>query len=253
MKIQQVTGRLIDEKLSLNWMIACDSKAIAINIATDSEFTEANRLFILPPVTACSLDTGTGSWFIRIGAFIGDNKNGTIEWSGVVGPVVVISKKSVVPVSNSNLKVFDSQPVQKGIRINTRERMPYYAIIEYSKEGAFLSSGTSTQYTYDWGRGYIECTGLSYEYTYHIRVSGFSESPEKLVTDTVRQCSVVSVLSAKKSAKPLVFTSTMDRAINTANELLVREVRERKNHRFTSYFDYNRYIAASTRFKESKG
>jgi hypothetical protein len=253
MRIQNIIANLINEKMALEWTILCDTKAIAINIATDSEFTEANRIFILPPVTACSLDTGTGSWYIRIGVFIGDDKNGTIEWSGIVGPIIIISKKGVVPVPKSKLKVFDSQPVQKGVRINTRERMPYYAIIEYSKDGAFLSSGTSTQYTYDWGRGYVECTGLSYEYTYHIRVSGFCETPDKLVTDTVRQCSVVSVLSDKKAAKPLVFTSTMDRAINTANELLVREVRERKNHRFTSYFDYNRFIAASTRFKESKG
>lgn len=253
MKIQQVTGISINEKLSLNWMIMCDSRAIAINIATDSEFTENNRLFILPPVTACSLDTGTGSWFIRIGAFIGDDKNGTIEWSGIVGPVVIVSKKSVVPITKSKLKVFNSQPVQKGVRINTHERMPYYAIIEYSKEGAFLSSETNTQYTYDWGRGYIECVNLSYEYTYHIRVSGFSETPEKLVTDTIRQCSVVSVLSDKKAAKPLVFTSNLDHSVNRADSILVREVRETKNRRFTSYAEYNRYVAGAARFKESKG
>ena len=146
--------------MALEWTVLCDTKAIAINIANDSEFTEENRVFILPPVTACSLDTGTGSWFIRIGVFIGDDKNGEIDWSGIVGPVIIISKKGIVPVPKSKLKVFDSQPIQKGLRINTREYTPYYAIIEHSKDGAFLSSETVTQYTYDWGRGYIECTGL---------------------------------------------------------------------------------------------
>ena len=41
--------------------------------------------------------------------------------------------------------------------------------------------------------------------------------------------------------------------MNRVDSMLLREVKENKNHRFTSYSDYNRFIAASARFKESKG
>jgi len=247
MKIQHILGELHDGKLSLNWLIACDAKNISVQLAQNSEFTDTARHLILPPVSSCILTVGKNNWYVRIGAWIGDTNTGTIGWSGIVGP---FTEKSI-RIPNNELKVItpepspfqdiDGQSIQKGYRINTHTTRDHYVIIESSTEPQFLATQTNAQYAYDWGRGYIDCIGLSHEKTYYIRISVASEIPGIFIHDSIRKLSEGVVLSLKTASKPIEFVTNTELNLYRNGKILLDKVKNTKGYTFKSYAEYIQY------------
>ena len=244
MKIQHVVGQPNGKVLQLAWKCFYDTKQIIINVATDIEFYNNSRMFILPPAEECSLTLGTGWWFVRIGVFIGDPTNGHIEWSGVVDPFYIESSE-IPPLPESAINIVNTTPIQGGVRLHTGVYSKYHAFIEYSKDDHFLASETKMLYVSDWGRGYVDCTGLSPDYTYSIRLSSFVDSVEALPTNSIRLLGLPSVVLSKRTARPLRFLSNAEHNIKRADEQVLRGVKENKNQRFSSYSDYMQYRAAA--------
>ena len=146
MKIQHVVVSQAGEVVDFSWVYFCDAKNICVQTATDTEFTQWTRSYILPPSTECKLKMCRGSWFVRVGAWIGDTNGGVIEWSGTVGPFDIITKNPLITVPAIIFPSIDSQSIQKGVRIQTGYTDPSYAIIEYSREPKFLASETKMIY-----------------------------------------------------------------------------------------------------------
>jgi uncharacterized protein YheU (UPF0270 family) len=83
MLIQNVYGQCIQGRLVIQWENHCEALANCVEIGTNQELTENRKLFVLPVTTNCALATGTGKFFYRVGAFVGEKLRGTIEWSGL--------------------------------------------------------------------------------------------------------------------------------------------------------------------------
>lgn len=248
MKIQHIVGGTNGNVLQLAWKCFYDTKQIVVNVATDIEFYNNSRMFILPPAEECSLTLATGWWFVRIGVFIGDPTSGYIEWSGVVEPFCIeLESVTLPPLPESAIAIVNTTPIQGGVRLHTGIYSKYYAFIEYSKDDHFLASETKMLYVSDWGRGYVDCTGLSPDYTYNIRLSTFVNSVEALPTNSIRLLGLPSVVLSKRTARPLRFSSNADHNTKRADEQVLRGVKENKNQRFSSYADYVRYRGAAAR------
>jgi len=236
--------------MALTWSLFHDTPIVCIQLATDLEFTKTVRTFCLPPCNACSLDTGVGAWFVRIGVWVGTDHSGVVEWSGTYGPTEIVSKKGLVPVSKSALAVIHTQPIQNGLRIHTGALLPSYAFLEYSEEPQFLANRTTTLYVHDNGRGHVDCMGLLFPHTYFIRFRSFTEAPGDLPTASIKMLGEGIVLASKKPAKPIQHSTHTDRTHTILDVHLVREVKEHKNFRFSSYTDYVKHKAAAERLRE---
>ena len=245
MIIQHVVGKSENGNLVLHWQVFHEIRAITVQIAKDSEFQIESHMFTLPPVLGCALDTGPGAWFVRIGGWVGDTRGGRILWSGIPSEAVrVESNRPNVLTKDSILRVASSQPIPNGLRIHVSPSIPYYSILEYSKEEGFKASQTTTLYAHDWGRGHVDCMGLTYPLNYYIRVSFHRENPGDLLHDSVRQVCQGGVLSLKTASRPLEFASTDDLTKHRTDELLLRKVKETPGYKFTSHADYMKYKLA---------
>jgi hypothetical protein len=203
----------------------------------------------MPTCTGCILDTGSGYWFFRVGVW-GEEKK--IEWSGIVGPFMVISKNVLVPLPPPTLKVIHTEALQGGVRMHTGNLTGYYTLIEYSTEPEFKASETKMLWDHDWGRGYVDCTGLLYEYTYFIRISSFHDDISKMPEGTIKPMAAPMVMKSKKPAKPVKYTTAVDYVKSRADEAVLKDMHERKNARFNSYSDYIRFLEAQARTIQKK-
>jgi hypothetical protein len=94
MAVQSLGASFFEGKLALSWDVMTETKSLLVNVAKDAEFTNSSRQFLIPPSTSSlHLDCGMGTWYVRIGALIGDDSAGMVDWSGIQGPVVVASTK----------------------------------------------------------------------------------------------------------------------------------------------------------------
>ena len=266
MKIQHINVTSTNDLVLIQWNVFCDAKNICVQTARNTEFTQWLRSYILPPSTECSLSMCRGDWFVRVGAWLGDTNSGVIEWSGIVGPFTINTRNPLITVPPILFSSIDSQPIQKGVRIQTQCKNPYYAIIEYSREPEFMASQTKMIYAYDWGRGYVDCLGLSDKYRYYIRISSISGDPQgialrechmnsvhvdpgSLVHGSIRLVSQGAVLSLKTAAKPLEFTTNAELNSYRVDESLLRKVKDTKDYKFTSYSEFTRYKLALAKIK----
>jgi hypothetical protein len=250
MSVQPLRHSVEEGRLTIAWEIFAPVRAISVSVATDSEFTSNARHFVFPAeATSCGLEVGMGIWYYRCGGWLGDERNGEIQWSGIHGPVPVISKLPLVPLlpSGAKLSLLHTQSLVEGVRFHTGVMHQYYAVVEYSREEQFLASSTKSRYTFDIGLGQVECTGLSYQYTYAIRIATFTECLDTLPKESVKQIGEWKTVKGKRSMQPSVAKSNTDKATYAGTEAILRDRKERPNMRFNSYAEYMEYLAARER------
>ena len=244
MSIQTLRGSCINGKLALSWIIMKDStKAVAIQIARDSEFTEDLHMYILPPISQCMMDTGKGVWFFRAGA-CEDKK---IEWSGIPPEVYVDTEKQPELLKKTFFNVMHTQMITGGIRLHTDTCTVAYAIIEYSQNPNFTASSTKTLYWEDAGRGYFEGAGLDPTHTYHVRITSTNTPFASLPKDTIHVMQLWQTFSGKKALPPLKPTSLTHQAELKRYASVLREANEsKKPMRFASGQEYAMFLSAKT-------
>lgn len=278
MLIQNINGSCVQEKLVLTWELFTECLALSIQIASDTEFTKNSRTFAIPsvlkdkkrvPVQGITLDTGPNMWFVRIGCWLGNEKRGVINWSGIVGPFLVISKKSIVPARMSPLRITRTQPLVNGIRLFTGYTGECYSIIEYSDD-KLLASTTKTIYSFDMRYGYIDCLDLVSDFspaqfsgirepsswvpaapmgekTYNIRLSTFADNINLMPVGSVKQMAEGVVVRGVKPSSAIRPHDTSDRTILKADAAILREASHKNVVRFSSQADYTAYLAAKAR------
>jgi hypothetical protein len=246
--VQNIDIQCVTGKMAIRWDTIGECVAISLQIATDSEFTKNERCYVIPKINALDLDCGGGLWYIRIGSWIGDAKYGTVEWSGVYGPIAIASSKHAPPLKPSPVSIVHTQSIQKGLRFHTENLIPMYFVLESSVDRTFNSTTTKTQYVFDYGKGYIDCVNLSFGSFYSIRFGAFvTESLDKL---EIRQLGEWQTVHNKQPARPNKPFNSTQVASEKADASLLREASQKKVIRFTSHSDYLRFKAAETRARE---
>ena len=244
MKVQNVVLSQADQKLHISWDLLYDTKVITINIANDSEFTQNSRYLCMPQARSATIDSGKGIWYVRIGFCIPSKVNeGLIEWSGIVGPIQIITKQTIIPSIKAKITVHYNQSVLNGIRLHTGKYENYYAVVEYST-GNFEASSTKTLIAFDSSRGYVDVLGLRNYNIYNVRIACFEGDLPK---DSVKQVCDWTVVRGKK---PMILQKAHDNnefTTNKADEAILRDTNGRQNLRFSSGTDYANYLAAKAR------
>lgn len=254
MFIQNVYAQSQQGRLQLRWTIHCaDVKAISIQIAEDREFTKQCKHFVLPVITSCTLSTGAGMWFYRVGAWSGDSHHGVIGWSGIYGPATIATPLAPKPNSSFPLKLKTVQPIVQGIQYFTDVIQKFYAVIEISKTD-LRASQITYQYILDDNKGFITASKLSDHLQYMIRISVFEKNIDSFPSSEVIECTEGKVLLEQKSVKPQVFQAQVDRAEYAGGAAILQQEKEGKPIRFHSAADYTRYLAmkAITEAKRQK-
>ena len=248
MSVQDVTLQCINGKLALRWKTMRDCAALSIHIAMDSEFTQNDLCYVLPRVDGANFDCGGGFWYVRFGAWIGDEKSGIVEWSGIYGPVAVINPNNINATKETPAKIINTQAIQKGLRLHTGNLTPMYFVIESSLDQKFPASATVTRYVYDYGKGYVDCLDLLFGKDYNVRFGAFVT--EKLDKIEIRQLGEWQITRNKQAARPIRHGDNTQVAIGRADAVLLQEASQKKVVRFGSHSDYLRFKAAETRTRE---
>ena len=243
MSIQNIQGACVDGILNLSWVLLEDCDAISVQIARDTQFTSSPRMFIVPKCTGCTLDTGKGIWFFRIGHMA----KGKIEWMPMRPPLLIQTTKEPQTLNKPNFTVIHTQPITDGMRFHTNSTTPSYTIIEYSQDTKFHATSVKSKYVTDASRGYVDCEGLEPQFIYSIRLAT-PEKPSMLPKDTVHVLSEWIVFHGKRALKPTKPHNTEDRSQMKRDAVLLREANEsNKPMRFISHSDYTKYLAAKAR------
>lgn len=246
-------GEGLVSKLCLTWEILALSRGLLVAIATDTEFTKNLRTFLIPPMaTSVQLDSGNGAWFIRIGSLIGDAQKGHVDWSQVHGPVIVASVKGAPREPECGLPVLHTQSIKDGLRFHTGHMLPMYSIMESSVDMSFPATKTKWTYMYDWGRGYQDCMGLDFLYTYSVRIRTWSPDGTTMPEEDVRTLSKPVTVHGKKPARYMRTINSGDLSSTRAENVLLRDIRERPNVKFASHADYLKYTAAKAKEGEER-
>ena len=244
MKIQNILLMQLNEKLVINWDLFFDTKVITINVANDSEFTVNPRYLSIPKATNATLDVGQGVWYVRIGCWIPSPKTpseGALEWSGIVGPIQIVTQKPMLPTIRRNITIIYNQSIAGGLRLHTGKYENYYAIAEYTT-GNFEASSTKTLYTFDSSRGYVDVIGLLKQYTYNVRIAHFGALPT-----TVHQLSDWITIRNKQPTilqKPLDGT---DLSKSKSDLAILNDTSVIRGIRFSSGTERANYLAAKAR------
>lgn len=242
MSVQSIEG-FATNTLHLSWKLYEEGvKAVSIQIATDSEFIQNSRIFVVPPTASfVSLDLGAGDFFYRIAAWL---PNGRVDWSGIYGPIHIESSKSIPQVSPSTLRINYTQSITNGLRLHTNKIQKGVYWIEFSIDSSFKASNTSYCYTFDsLSSGYADCTQLQPGFQYSIRVCHLDSLP----SNSIIQLPVYQTVH-KQSAHPLSKRSNTQESagIKAAEMTLLQEARERPL-RFNSHQEYLTYINAKAK------
>jgi hypothetical protein len=237
MLIQNVLGQALQGRLVLQWTIHCDARAIAVEVATDREFTQSRKMFALPVTSNCALSVGGGFWYYRVGAFVGEVNRGTIEWSGIYGPTAVVNPRKPLPSPPLTVTFKQSQPVYGGIQFHTEEITRYYAIIEQSK-GDLKASLKSVHYVLDDNKGFVTATNLSDQLKYTVRISTF----ENLPTNEVLEITQGKLFTNQVSMKQQNLGLHQDRAQFAAAQAILQQEQEGRPIKFNSHAEYTRYM-----------
>ena len=240
MSIQSISALRESEKLTLSWKPVVDVQCISIEVAKDSEFTESARHFLLPStVSQAAIDIGQGFWYFRIGGWLERN---SIDWSGIYGPITILSPKSPPPIEKSTLRVNYTQSLTDGVRFHTNKIENGYYILEYTTEPQFKATSKKTIYGYDgMSKGFVDCMSLSPQFTYNTRITHIGAS---LPMDSVRCIPEWISVKAQKSLPSAKRSQTQESAgIKNAELAILKEASERPA-KFTSHADYTKFLAA---------
>jgi hypothetical protein len=240
MLIQNVVGQAVQGRLVLQWSIHCDALAISVEVATDREFTQGRKMFVLPVTTNCALALGGGFWYYRVGAWIGDKGRGTIEWSGIYGPTAVINPRSPKSSPPLTLKIKEAQPVYNGIKYHMEDVTQYYAVLEVSKSDLKASHKT-VQYMLDDNKGFVSVTNLSDQLQYTVRISTFENNGYTLPSQ-VLECTEGKVFTNQKPMKQQNLGLHQDRAQFAAAQAILQQEQEGRPIKFNSHAEYTRYM-----------
>jgi hypothetical protein len=168
-----------------------------------------------------------------------------VEWSGIQGPCFVDTKTQPLPLTQSFVKITNTQSVKGGLRIHNSVITDSYAVLEYSKTPRFLASSTKTVYYKDPSRGFFDCLGLETVYSYSVRIATTQMPQADLPTDRVDTLTEWIVFNAKRSLEERKPHDIRDQVERKMGERILREVNEsRKPIRFTSQSDYANYLIA---------
>ncbi len=252
MLIQNIIGQSYQGRLQIKWTIHCaDTQAISIQIAEDREFTRQCKHFVLPVTNNCSLSTGAGMWFYRVGAWSGNLHHGIIGWSGIYGPVTIATPFAPKPNSPFLLKFKTGQPILNGIQYFTDIIQRFYAVLEISKTD-LQASQTNYQYMLDDNKGFIAASNLFDHLTYKIRISTFEKNIDTLPSSEVIECTEGKIFAEQQSLKPQVFQIQEDRAQFAAGAAILQQEKEGRPIRFHSAADYTRYLAMKAMTESKK-
>jgi hypothetical protein len=249
--VQQIQLSSEQGYLVLKWLLMVECKHVSVQIAQDSEFRKAVRTFVMPPVQGVNLDVGLGEWYVRIGVWLGSDKRGTVEWSGIYGPISVPSMKSSPPVRKSKVGILHTQSIEGGLRIHTGYINPCYAVLEFSKQSSFPASATSTRYAYDFANGYFDCDGLQTEDIYSVRIATLLGDVASLPTDSIVPLGDWTTVHQKRAKQVTKPHDLKDQTMRAADAVLLREAKEKQTLRFKTSSDYTAYLAAKVRSQES--
>ena len=219
-------------------------QAIQISIAKDSQFTNSTYNFLLPEESSqCIIDIGKGSWYFRIGAWIGNQNTGSVKWSGVAGPIYIDSTKEPTVPKQSSFLIKKAKPIENGCRLFTKNPNPNYFYVEVSENPDFPFSETKSYYIYDWGSGFFDVKPLLDSITYNIRYVLFPGYPKEKFIELPKGSIIHNI-------KPLGPQRFADHMTNTAQVkkradlILLEEAKEKPNMRFATQAEYLRYMAA---------
>ena len=265
MEPQNIIAACVDSRLSLQWTVLTESKAHIISVAYNNEFTKTVRSFVVPPKAldekdsekvptpaGAILEVGPGYWFYRVGNCIGNNEKGQIHWSGIYGPIHIASSKDIIPLENNPYEVIHTQSIVNGYRIFTSRTVPSIVIGEVCKTNIFPASDTKWYYTRDYGRGNIEIYGMDHINTYSVRFSIFSDGSAVFPTDSILSLTRSIAFHNKRSARPPLVHDSTEKATNTADKTILKDLKRMKTIRFASHEDYLRFKAASEKVGEEK-
>lgn len=254
MSIQALVGSCTaDGRLALRWEVYGKPIALSVQVALDTEFTEEARTFVLPKsATTCALDIGFGAWFYRVGAWEGTNMNGTVEWSGIYGPVAIQTQKGRTLVSEFPTIIPNVTPANNAVVFHTGLYEPYYMIIHCTQKDVFKASVMKTYYKKDWGNGSLQLSGLDPQYTYSFQLQMFPDEKAVLPTNTIRPLSDVYSIKNKRTGMPVKASSNTDHAIYAADKAILLDAVGRQKQTFASQTDYIRFQAAKARTSASQ-
>lgn len=243
MEIQSFSVEVIEKsKFQLSWITMFKVQAIQVAIAQDSEFLTNCYNFLLPEsAPGCILDVGTGSWFIRVGAWVGDEKYGHVKWSGILGPYSCASTKISTP-KTSNYTIKKTQQIESGVRLYTLNPDPNWMYVEISNDLKFSASNTRCRYLSDWGKGYIDVEGLHEKEVYTLRYVPFSNYPTNKMVELPQGKTIQNIkpLSPQRFADHI---TTGAQAQRKSDLRILQEARDNPNLRFLSGGDYARHLA----------
>lgn len=255
--------------LTLSWDVYGECKALSIQIGKDAEFTKDVRTFCIPPRSSCAIDSGSGNWFVRIGAWIGGVKEGEIQWSGIVGPYPIISMKPMVPAVPSSVVITGSVSIVNGLRIHMKLHPDFYCITDYSTSPLFNASDTFTVYSFEVQEKIIDCLQLQshlvpaqfsglrdlesspqarpvIDTTYYVRVSSFASEKDTFPVNSVKQLTEGVTVTGNPKAAIRPHTSS-DLTTCIADKVLQRENKNKKTLNFKSYAEYLQHLNAKHR------
>jgi hypothetical protein len=260
MYIQALTRVGDPAVLALSWTSATFLQSILVQIATNEEFTESVRTFLIPVVHGCTLDTGVGNWYVRVGGLVGNVVQGYVEWTaGVYGPWPVVSPKPPVQAPGPKFKVIHTKTIPEGLRIHTDPLDRTLALWEVSEQTGFPAS--ATKWYYGIGAGEFSIKSLVAEKRHRVRLHlllvpvQMFEKPLNLVPTPLlgTEYKIHALCSGQTVSgiplKSIRLTSSSDKTGSRADEAILHQATITPNMKFASHSDYLRYKAALERTK----
>ena len=249
MSIQSILGVCTaDGRLGLEWEAYGSPIAISIQVALDTEFTQEARTFVLPKdIKSCALDIGGGKWYYRIGGWIGSDVEGVIDWSGIYGPVSIVSQKGHIALQPFSTMITSIKPTLNAIVFHTGLYENYYMVVQYTTKEDFKASGLKSMYRKDWGSGSIHVPGLDSSLVYSFQLQMLSQERGVLPKTTIRLLTEPYSIKKKRTGMPVRAGSTIDQVNYAADKAILQDAVGRQKLKFGSYSDYWRFQAAKAR------
>lgn len=249
MSVQSILGYSTpDGKLELQWHFVGPCIAYSVQVGLDSECTQERADYVCPNTgKKCIVDVGSGSWYVRVGAWIGTETDGIVDWSAVYGPFTIKSNHSPQPLARFPIVLTGVKPALNSIKFHTGLNKSYYMIIHYTKANSFRSSHLKTIYIKDWGVGCVPITNLDPHCIYSFQLQMFSTNIDTLPKDMIQLLTEPYDVIERQAAKPTGSYSTNNHTLNVADKAIVNDAIGRRTMKFASHSDYIKYKAAISR------
>ena len=280
MAAQNVLARIDGSSLHFSWDLVNECRAISIQVAHDVDFSRQVNHFVVPVVPGATLELGRGSWYFRIGTWIGKTEVGKIVWSPVYGPANLVTPRASIAPPPNPLTIVHHHAIVDGVRVHTGDTDVRYGVFEAAVDRRFPMGSTKWSYMRNPGHGYFDVTGLNTVETWNVRASVMGPMlpavPHRAARADVDDESaaagagagVVAVPSFPRapapptksvehlcSGKVIAGICPMrprrhaDSTLGTgaqAGSVMLREMQERGTVRFPSHAAYVRYLHAKT-------